>query len=97
MWSLLISFGNWFIMNVLRVAVIKFTVFSAIAMVVAALAAYIFNALVNIDLLTFGNMLESLPDGILYFLTVFQVHVGIPMFLGALVARFTIRRLPVVG
>lgn len=97
MWGLLISWGNWFLMNVLRVAVVKFAVFSAIAMIIAALATYVFNALVNIDLLALGNLLESLPDGLLYFMALFQLHVGIPMYLGALVARFTIRRLPVIG
>tara|TARA_B100000530_G_C15933271_1_gene477902 strand:- start:1268 stop:1561 length:294 start_codon:yes stop_codon:yes gene_type:complete len=97
MWLLLQSFGTWFLQHVLRVAVIKFAVFTVITILLAGLASYIFNSLVNIDLEAFRNMLGSLPPGLLYFLSVFQVHVGIPLMLAAFVARFAIRRIPFIG
>lgn len=97
MWLLLVNFLNHAMVQVFRAAIVKFVIFTAIALLVAALAVAVFNELVNIDLFGFSNMLSSLPDGILYFLDVFQFAVGIPMLLGAFVARFTIRRLPVIG
>lgn len=97
LYPLLVSFGNWLIMNVLRVAVVKFAVFTAVALLISALAVLVFNSLIDIDLFAFGQMIQSLPDGLLYFLTVFQFHVGIPLVLGAYVSRFAIRRLPVIG
>lgn len=39
----------------------------------------------------------TLPSNILYYTTLFQVHVGIGIMVSAYVIRFIIRRLPVVG
>lgn len=97
MYALLISAFNWLILNVLRVNVLKFALLTLFALGVAALADIIFSQLADIDLLAFDNMARGLPDGILYFMEVFQIHVGIPLLLGAHVARFTIRRLPFIG
>ena len=40
---------------------------------------------------------SSIDPGVLYFAQVMQLHLGIPMLLGAYSLRFLIRRLPVVG
>lgn len=97
MWSLLVAFLNLAMVQVIRAAVIKFVIFSAIVLAVAGLAVFVFNALVNFDILGLNNMLAALPDGLLFFLAVFQFHIGLPVIFGALIARFTIRRIPLIG
>lgn len=97
MWGLLVSWGNWLLLQLFRVNVLKFALLTLFTLGVAALADIVFSQLADIDLLAFDNLLRGLPDGILYFMEVFQIHVGIPLLLGAYVARFTIRRLPFIG
>lgn len=97
MWSLLVAFGQFLLNLVFRGVIIKFVLLTALVYAVAALAALAFDYLVNADLLGLQNALGALPDGLWFFLHIFQVHVGIPLMIGAVVARFAIRRLPVIG
>lgn len=39
----------------------------------------------------------SLPDSVMYFLGLFQVHYGIGLVVGAYVLRFILRRIPLIG
>ena len=57
----------------------------------------VLSYLVDIDFLGLQNMLSALPDGLVFFLTLFQFHVGMPLIFGAAVAKFAIRRIPVIG
>lgn len=42
-------------------------------------------------------LFSGLPDSIWYFLDLMQFPVGVPMVFSAMVTRFIIRRLPVIG
>ena len=39
----------------------------------------------------------ALPPDILYFLTLFQLHIGLPWVGAALLTRFVVRRMPLIG
>ena len=97
MWLLLTNFLTFAMAAVFRSAVIKFVIFTAVVLLIAALVLIVFNYLANIDIFGLNNLLRNLPDGLLYFLTVFQFHLGVPMMLGAFLTRFAIRRVPVIG
>lgn len=97
MWLLLTNFLTFSMAAVFRSAVIKFVIFTAVVLLIAALVLIVFNYLANIDIFGLNNLLRNLPDGLLYFLTVFQFHLGVPMMLGAFLTRFAIRRVPVIG
>ena len=43
------------------------------------------------------SALSGIPEGILYFLGVFKLDVGIPLILGAMLTKFLIRRIPIIG
>lgn len=40
---------------------------------------------------------NSIPADVLYFLTIMQFHVGLPILAAALLARFILRRIPLIG
>lgn len=97
MWSLLLNFLNYAMGKVFRALVIKFVVYSVIIAVVAGLAAFIFEQVLNVNFLGLKNMIGGLPDGLLFFMVYFQFHIGLPLVFGAAIAKFTIRRIPVIG
>ncbi|HFR4133478.1 TPA: DUF2523 family protein [Raoultella ornithinolytica] len=47
--------------------------------------------------LDISALFSGLPDSIWYFLELMQFSVGVPMVFSAMVTRFIIRRLPVIG
>ncbi|WP_230580710.1 DUF2523 family protein [Xenorhabdus bovienii] len=42
-------------------------------------------------------LFSALPDSIWYFLNLLQFPLGVPMVISAMLARFIIRRLPIIG
>jgi hypothetical protein len=68
-------------------------VFMGLLFTLSVGAAAIITALVpDVEFVTTG-----LPQGALWLMTVLRFNVGIPLVLGALAARFLVRRLPVFG
>lgn len=43
------------------------------------------------------NAFSNIPDGVMYFLNIFEVSTGLAIIVTASILRFIIRRLPVVG
>lgn len=97
MWVLLVNFFNFAMGWILRGAVIKFFFFTAIVLLIAGLVGLVFNLLANVDFAGLSTLVSNLPPGLLWFLHVFQFHIGMPLMLGALLTRFAIRRIPVIG
>jgi len=97
MWVLLVQFLNYASTFLFRSVVIKFVMFTALVLLIAALASIVFNYIANLDIFGLNTLLNGLPDGLIYFLVVFQFHIGIPLMIGGLVTRFAIRRIPVIG
>lgn len=92
--ALLWSFVSW----LLRDVVVKFLVLGAIFFAVAELTPLVIEALgtfTNTQSLTAA--FSGIPSGVYYFLNFFALDVGIPLLISAHVARFVIRRLPVIG
>lgn len=96
MWSLITSFGTWLFNLFFRTSVVKFVVFTAIYLVLAVLIAFL-NDVLDLEGYNAQSALDGLGSEILYFLGVFRFDLGIPIIIGALVTRFVIRRIPVIG
>ena len=82
----------------LKTVIIKFLVLTAVYIVAAAmlpLAIKYITPFANTSGL--ANAFASLPPSVTYFLNAFSLDFGIPLCLSALVARFLIRRIPLIG
>lgn len=44
-----------------------------------------------------GHAFDAIPDGVWYFMNLFEIHLGLGLVIAAYGVRFFIRRLPVVG
>lgn len=44
-----------------------------------------------------GHAFDAIPDGVWYFMNLFEIHLGLGLVIAAYGLRFFIRRLPVVG
>ncbi|ENY6786999.1 DUF2523 family protein [Providencia rettgeri] len=44
-----------------------------------------------------ADLFSALPDAIWYFLNLLQFPLGVPLVISAMVTRFIIRRLPIIG
>lgn len=82
----------------LREIVIKFVVLAAIFLVVAELMPLVLEYLAPFILpASLTEVFQRIPPGVWFFWDAFRLDYGIPLMLSALIARFSIRRLPVVG
>ena len=83
----------------LRAVVVKFVTFTALFFVtsefVALLVERVLRPYDNAGNLT--GALNSIPSTVWYFLDAFAIDVGLPMVISALVTRFIVRRIPVIG
>lgn len=95
MFGLITSALNTLLGFVFRTLVIKFVVFFALYFVVQELVKEMAQWLPHsTDLIT---LFTSLPDSVWYFLNLFLLPQGVGMVLSALLTRFIIRRIPVIG
>lgn len=95
MFGILLSAGNALLGWLVRGVLVKFVVFIALYWVVAELVAVMAGWLPS------GSGLTSAFGGISaatwYFLDLFAFSTGLPLVVSAMVTRFFIRRVPVVG
>ena len=79
-------------------AVLKFIMVMMIYGVVVVLGPVVAAIVASaIDLSGLTSSFASLPSGVWFFVDYFRVDVGLPVVLAACVAKFTIRRIPLVG
>lgn len=93
LWPLISGAFTW----LFRKVIITFLVLTALEAVVVFLMPKVFGFLASflgVDLDVFFN---GLSDGIWWYLNYFRLDYGLPLMISAIVARFLIRRLPVVG
>ncbi|AOR65347.1 DUF2523 family protein [Pectobacterium wasabiae] len=80
----------------LRGVVVKFGIMFALFFVVQEFVPVLLS-LVNVSPLPLIELFGQLPDAVWYFLNLFQVPTGITMMVSAIIARFIIRRIPIIG
>lgn len=82
----------------LREVVLKFVIMAVLFAVVSELMPLVLGYVAPfIAPAGLTDVFRQIPPGVWFFWDAFRLDYGIPLMLSALVARFCIRRLPVVG
>jgi uncharacterized membrane protein len=89
--AFLMSIVAWFVRSVLVKFLIMFALFFVMSEFIPVLVKLLPSSTNLKDL--FG----LLPDSVWYFLNYFKVPTGITMVISALLTRFLIRRIPIIG
>ncbi|HEY9270975.1 DUF2523 family protein [Achromobacter sp.] len=89
--SALFSILGWLVRSIL----VKFVLFFGLFFVTTEFMAVLIPSLPGSDDL-FGAI-GSLPPSMNYFMSVFQVPFGLSVCFSALVTRFVVRRIPLIG
>lgn len=84
---------NW----VFRLSIIKFVVFGALALVLAPLMELLMGLVGSTGLNGIPSLISALPADLRFYLGVFRLDVGLPLIVAAVLVKFFIRRLPIVG
>lgn len=80
----------------LRGVVVKFAIMFALFFVVQEFVPVLLS-LINVSPLPLVELFNQLPDSAWFFLNLFQVPTGIALMVSAIVTRFIIRRIPIMG
>lgn len=97
MFSILKSAFNYVLGWIFRISIVKFLVMGFLSIVTGSLLSYVISKLDTSPVSGLQTALNGIPSGILYFLGLFKVDVGIPLIFGAMLTKFLIRRLPIIG
>lgn len=84
---------GWLVRSVL----IKFVVFFALFFVVTELVSVLQSSGLLPSSGSINGALGGIPSSVWYFLDLFNFSMGFPALLSAWVARFIVRRIPVIG
>ncbi|EBA4957099.1 DUF2523 domain-containing protein [Salmonella enterica subsp. enterica] len=95
MFAILISALNTMLSFLLRRVVFKFVLFGALFVLCTAIPPLITSHLPDVGSLY--KLLNSVPDGVWYFLGVFEFPRGLSVVIPAYFVRFFIRRIPFFG
>lgn len=96
-WSFFRSLGNYIFNLFTRAVTVKFFIMAALFAAVTELTNAALSMISFEDGSGVSSAISSLPNDVLYFLGLFRLDVGLPMLFAAMIARFTIRRLPIIG
>lgn len=91
--SLFGSLLSW----VFRLSIIKFVVFGALALLLAPLMQLLLGLVDTSGINEIPSLVSALPADLRFYLGVFKFDVGLPIIVAAVLVKFFIRRLPVVG
>jgi hypothetical protein len=97
MFGIFVSALNVLLGFVFRSVIIKFVIFFALYFVITGFAAVLANSGLLPDASSLTSSLGGIPATVWYFLDLFGVTVGLKIVVAAMVARFTIRRIPFIG
>jgi hypothetical protein len=89
----------WLVVQwLLRAVVVKFVVMAAIFFVVSELMPLVISKVASFVSPTgLTGAFSGIPSGVWYFLDFFALDIGLPLIIAAYIARFLIRRIPVIG
>lgn len=98
MGSLIIRLFSGFLGFVFKGIVAKFFVFFALFYITTEFIPVVINLFIPQDLkVNFQQLFNSLPNDMWYFLELLEIPFGISLYISAMLARFIIRRIPVIG
>ncbi len=97
MFGILVSALNTALAWFVRGVVIKFVILSAIFYVVTWIAESVLGQLDISPLTGLQTVINGIPTGVLWFASKLRLDVGLPLILGAMLTKFVIRRLPIIG
>lgn len=95
MFGILVSALNMAMGFILRTVIIKFFIFFALYFIVQAFVPVLASLLPKST--DIAGLFNALPDSVWYFINLFMVTEGIKLMFSALLARFIIRRIPLIG
>lgn len=95
MFGILVSALNVAMGFILRTVIIKFIIFFALYFIVQAFVPVLVSLLPKST--DIAGLFNSLSDSVWYFINLFMVTEGIKMMFSALLTRFIIRRIPLIG
>lgn len=94
MWLLISPLLTW----IFRGVVVQFLVLTAVVALVVFLVPFAIEQIgAFIGTSGLSSAFSGLPAGIWYFIDLARLDFGVPWVLSAFVARFLVRRLPVIG
>ncbi|ABQ99227.1 DUF2523 family protein [Haemophilus influenzae] len=98
MGGLILRLFSGFLGFVFKGIVAKFFVFFAVFFVTTEFIPVVIELFIPENLrVNFQTLFNNLPSDMWYFLELLKVPFGVTLFISAMLARFIIRRIPVIG
>ncbi len=92
--STLYAFGAWLLGEVTYKAVMLGVLYFIVSWLMPLVWSYC-APFMGVDSLT--GLFNAIPDSVFFFMLGLRMDIGVPLIISAYIARFLIRRLPVVG
>lgn len=91
MGTFITSVISWFVRSVLVKFFIMFSLFFVVSEFIPILVKLLPNST------NLSDLFNLLPDSVWFFLNYFKIPTGITLVISALLTRFLIRRIPIIG
>jgi putative phage-related membrane protein len=95
--GLILRLFSGFLGFIFKGIVAKFFVFSALFFITTEFIPVVIELFLPEDIPNLNSLFSALPDSIWYFLSILQIPTGVTLIISAMLARFIIRRLPIIG